>query len=131
MEYSSFETTLRKLKILRCTNTDPHQELVTSSDELPSWDISPGPGMDGLESVTPRTIIGGNVSVPSSPGSGPALLVYKKKKRLILGGSSESPPSAYYFGEQPCSPTWLDDGTSAFRIKSTRWLANGNGAAND
>jgi hypothetical protein len=106
MEYSSFETTLRNLKILRYTNTDPHQEMVTSLAKIPPGDVATGPGMDGLEGVTPSTIIGGNVSVPSSPGSSPALLMYKKR-RFILGASSESPPSAYYFGDQPCSPTWL------------------------
>ena len=128
MEYSSFETTLRKLKILSCANTDPHQEVVTSSDEIPSGDIVPGYGMNGSEGMTPSTTIGGNVSVTSSPGSGPALLVYKKRK-LILGASSESPPSAYHFGDQPCSLKWLENGTSVYSISSPRWVANADGAA--
>lgn len=132
IEHSSFETTLRRLKILGCTNTDAHQDVIKSSHESPCGDIVPGPGMDGMESVTPSITIGGNFFVSSSPGSGsgPALLVYKKR-RLVLGASSESPPSAYDFGDQPCSSTGLENGTSVYRITSPRRLRNDDSAAND
>jgi len=127
MEHCSFETTLRRLNILRHTNTDANQEPPISA-EIPSRDIAEetadvrasGPVINGLVAVKRGTTNGGNVSVPvscaSGPASGPALLMYKKNRRLIMGASSKSPPSAYDFTEElnfpPPSPTGLENGTS-------------------
>ncbi|KAG0571658.1 hypothetical protein KC19_VG031600 [Ceratodon purpureus] len=130
MDHSSFETTLRRLKILQFTNIDPQQELITSSNERSFASIATRPITDVMEVVTPNMTIGSNVPVPSTPGSGPALLVYKKR-RLILGEGSESPPSAYDFGDQPSSPTLLEIGTSIYKITPPRRRAVGDGAASD
>jgi hypothetical protein len=98
MEHSSFETTLRRLKILRRKNRDPNQEQTPSAEATsvtPSAEATP---VTPVNEVEPSPTTNGGSSEYAI--TGPALLVYKKNRRLILSASSESPPSAYDFADE-------------------------------
>lgn len=119
MEHSSFETTLLRLNLLRCTNADVHQD-VTMSVGDPSKNAvvdfadagDSGPVFRRVEGAAPSLGNAGNnfglVSPSAAPS--PALLVYKTKRKFILGTTSES-PSAYDF-PTPSSPLSLEQNIS-------------------
>uniref|UniRef100_A0A7I4AGI7 PHD-type domain-containing protein n=1 Tax=Physcomitrium patens TaxID=3218 RepID=A0A7I4AGI7_PHYPA len=93
MEHSSFETTLLRLNLLRCTNADVHQD-VTMSVGDPSKNAvvdfadagDSGPVFRRVEGAAPSLGNAGNnfglVSPSAAPS--PALLVYKTKRKFIL-----------------------------------------------